>query len=185
VSNNFWRNILYDSSKQLVVDSFKDCEKQPELFPSLLALAEEQKSKYSQRAARIVTYSIEKRPDLFGQYINEILYFIEITHDESIKFCFLKVFTFCELPEDEEKLGLLTKIAFDATMAKVERIAVRIYAIDILYRISQLIPELKRELLYVLEKYMQDAPPAFSNRATKYMNMLKKEFGMKEEIIDY
>ena len=185
LNQDFWQNFLYDSSKQLAVDSFKRCEQQPELFPSLLDLAKEQNSKFSQRAARIVTYSIEYRPDLFGKYIDEILYYIEHTHDESIKFCFLKIFTFCKLPKDDEKLGLLTKIAFDAMEAKVKRIAVRVYAIDILYRLSQIIPDLKRELLYLLEKYLEDAPPAFANRALRYIKMLKKELGIKESMIIY
>lgn len=176
-----WKDFLFDSSKQLIIISMKMCEEKPELFHPLLELAFAQNSKQSQRASRVVYYLIEKRPDLFGKYIDEIFSNLEKIKDESIKFCFLKIFTVCKLTEDEEKLGLLTKICFDSVEAKVERIAIKVYAIDILYRISQIYPDLKYELFYLLEKYTIDAPPAFINRAAKLRQKLGKELGIRFE----
>jgi hypothetical protein len=175
-----WREFLFDSSKQLILISMKMCEEKPELFPGLIELTLAQDSKQSQRASRIIYYLIAQRPDLFGKYIDEIFSNLEKVSDESIKFSLLKIFTVCKLPEDEEKLGLLTNICFDAVEAKVERIAIKVYAIDILYRISQIYPDLKYELFYLLEKYMIDAPPAFINRAGKLRLKISKELGMRD-----
>jgi hypothetical protein len=175
-----WRDFLFDSSKQLILISMKMCEEKPKLFDGLLELVFAQDSKQSQRASRVIYYLIEKRPDLFGKYIDEIFSYLEKINDESIKFSLLKIFTVCKLFEDEDKIGILTNICFDAIEAKVERIAIKVYAIDILYRISQIYPDLKYELFYLLEKYMIDAQPAFISRAGKLRQKLSRELGIKE-----
>lgn len=170
-----WSEILTDSSKALVEQGARLCENNPEFYRSLLDLALAQQGVKSQRASRIVCKSIIRRPDLFGSYLDEILNSIENIEDESIKFNFLNIFTLCDLPEDEDKLGLLTKICFDAVEANVQRIAIKVYAIEILKRISKHYPEMKSELIYLMEIYKMDASPAFVCRAEKIISELKKE----------
>jgi len=176
-----WREVLFDSSKRQVLFGVSICEEQHELFPPLFDLAMEQSGKYSQRAARIVC-KILKKPDCkFPEYLDIILYELETITDESIKFCFLNIFTGCTLPDDDEKLGLLTKICIDSVESKVQRIAIKVYAIEILYRISELVPEIKQEIFFLIEKYMQDAAMAYISRGKKIINKLKKQINIVEE----
>ena len=176
-----WREVLFDSSKRQVLFGMSLCESQPELFPSLFGMAMEQCGKYSQRAARIVCYLLKKPDSLFQDYIEIILNELETIFDESIKFCFLNIFTECKLPDDDEKLGLLTKICIDSVESKVDRIAIKVYAIDILYRISEIVPEIKSEIYYLINKYMDGAPSAFISRGMKILNKLKNQLGVLEE----
>lgn len=170
-----WQSFLYDSSKRIVDLAVKLVEEQPQLFPSLFELALSQNGKHSLRALRTVCYLFERNPDNFSVYLDIILYHTEKETDESKKFNFLRIFTTCNLPEDDEKLGLLTNICFKALDSKVKRIAVKVYSIEILYRISQVYPDLKFELMQYLDKYILDSSPAFFNRASKIKSKLKKE----------
>jgi hypothetical protein len=170
-----WQSELYDSSRRIVDIGISLVEQQPELFTSLFELALSQCGKYSLRALRIVCYLFERDPDKYDKYLDIILYHTEKETDESKKFNFLRIFKFCKLPEDDEKLGLLTNICLNALESQVKRIAVKVYSIDILYRISLVYPELNSELIYYLEKYMIDSSPAFFSRASKILVKLKKE----------
>ena len=176
-----WIKILVDSSKNLIEFSIELVKKQPELFDSLLYLiinhSDDKFYKSSQRAARVVYYLIERNlieRNLIenNKYLDKILDFLEILQDDSIRFSLLKIFTVCSLPKDEDKLSLLTKICYDALESQTKRIAVKIYSIEILYRISEIYPELKHELRSILEIYMIDAQPAFINRAEKLISKL-------------
>jgi hypothetical protein len=170
-----WSKELYDSSKMLVLRSVEILKHEPDLFEPLLELAISEKGLESQRAARIIYYAIEMHPELFSSYTDEILDALVYITDESVKFPLLHVFTVCRLPEDEERLGLLTGICFDSLESNAKRIASKVYAIDILYRLSQLMPDMKRELIYVFEKYMEGAQMAYLNRAGKLIAKLRKE----------
>ena len=176
-----WKEVLFDSSKKQVIVGISICEKYPEQFPALFELAMEQSGKYSQRAARIVSYLLIKPGTLFPEYIDIVLNKLDTIHDESIKFCFLHIFTECDLPDDDEKLGILTKICFDSVEAKVQRIAIKVYSIDILYRISEIVPEIKPEVFYIINKYMQDAPMSYTSRGFKILNKLRKQIGVIDE----
>ncbi len=176
-----WRNILADSSRSLIDSVVSLVEMKPELFVTLFELVFANEKQYSQRAARVVYYLIAGRPDLFEKYSEIILEKIPEMPDESIKFSLLKVFNVCKLPKDEEKLGLLTNICFDLVEAKVTRIALKVYAIEVLFRISAIYPDIKRELIFLLEKYSNGAQTAFKTRARKIIISLKTELGIKIE----
>jgi hypothetical protein len=176
--------VLSDSSKRTVEAGAQIAEQEPKLFPSLMELAFRQSGPHSMRATRVVVLLIERRPDLFGKYIEPILQRMESIHHESVKFNMLKIFTFCDLPEDEDNLGKLTNLCFDAVEANVSRIAIKVYAIEILYRISQIEPELKHELLDIIEKYMMGAQAAFLSRGIKITRKLRKELGLID-VSDY
>lgn len=181
-NNEFcWREVLCDSSKKRVLYGVSICRQQPELFPSLFGLAMEQSGKYSQRASRIICELLKKPDSIFLEYVGIVLNELETIFDESIKFCFLNIFRECKLPDDDEKLGHLTKICFDAVESKVERIAIKIYAIDILYRISEVVPEMKPEIFYLINKYLEGSPPAFISRGRKILNSLRKEVDIFDE----
>jgi hypothetical protein len=170
-----WDEFLFDSSKQLIELGVNIIEQDPKLFPQLFNLALSQKAKYSQRAARVVYYYFEKNPQDYSVYLIKILERLPYISNESLKFSLLRVFTICKLPKDDEFLGLLTKICIDSLEAKVKRIAIKVYAIDILYRISQIIPEFKNELLYQIEKYKDSSSMAYLCRAQRISENLIKE----------
>jgi len=176
-----WFESLFDSSKNCIDMNIGIVCEHPGLFDSLLRLSFCQKSKQAQRASRVVCQSIECRPELFSKYIPVILDSLPSIKNESIKFCFFKIFTFCELPEDEDSLGLLTQLCFDAVEANVDRVALKVYAIEILYRISQIYPDMKFELLCLFKKYMLGAQTAYISRATKLISKLYSELNLTEE----
>lgn len=171
-----WEDFLTDSSRVKVDAGVEVCARNPLLFEKLIPLMVQEINPVSIRASRVICNSIENYPDLFEKYTDHILRILQAIHNESIKFNLLKIFTVCDLPNQDEKLGKLSQICFDSLEMRVERVAVKVYAIDILYRISLIIPELQPELLLTIEKYSIGASAGFLSRAnkiTKKLNQIK------------
>lgn len=59
-------------------------------------------------------------------------------------------------------------------------IAIRVHAMQILYNISSLEPDLKRELLLVIEAFANNSGPGFANRAGKLIPKLRREIQAME-----
>jgi len=177
-----WRERLTDSSKALVDFNVSAVRERPEMFDSLFDYTFEEDGKFSPRAARVVYYLIKENPEKYTKYYPVILDKLPNINNLSIKFGMLHVFSFCPLPEDEEKIGFLTNFCFDLIESKQVRIALKIYALDVLYRISGVYPENKRELIFLIDKYSVGASPAFLNRGGKYKEKLKREISPKENI---
>ena len=171
----FWQNVFYDSSKKQVLQGISICEQEPELFNSLFELAMLQKGVYSQRSSRVICQAMEKREDLFGKFIPKILESLNILTDETIKFNFLKIFTFCNLAKDDESFGFLVNFCFKTIEGKHKFISSQVYPIQILYRISEIYPELRKELLAIILKYQYGASAAFINCSSKILSKLRNE----------
>ena len=54
-------------------------------------------------------------------------------------------------------------------------IAIRVHAMQILYNISNIEPDLKRELLLVIQVHANTGGPGFANRAGKLIPKLRRE----------
>jgi len=85
---------------------------------------------------------------------------------------FLRIFVSCALPDDEDEMGKLAQICFDFMEKNWEKAAIKIYCIDILFRISELEPELKPELSLIIEKEIPYNSVAFRSRGTKILKKL-------------
>ena len=137
-----WENVLIDSSKKLVDFGVKLISENSNLFPSLLKLALSQKKQLSQRASRVLYYSIELNISKYDEFLDEILNSLKYVQDESLIFNLLHVFTISKLPENDN-LKFLMNYCFKALNNNDNKIASKAYAMDILYRISKIEPEIK------------------------------------------
>lgn len=179
--NGKYQEYLYDSSKILVVKNAELADNNPEILDFFLEAAFSGQAKYSQRAVRVIVFLLEKLPEKYSHLCPLILDELEKQSDESVIFSLLKVFTFCPLPEEEEELGALLNLAFNYIETNVNKIAIKVYSIDILYRISQKYPELKNEVLQTIKKYKYNSSMAYISRANKAIKKLRAELGYNSE----
>jgi hypothetical protein len=66
-------------------------------------------------------------------------------------------------------------MCFDWLVSAKESVAVKVYAMEILYRISQVEPELKKELADSIEWRISEGTPGFKHRGLKTLKKLYKE----------
>ena len=166
---------LYDSSRQMAVETAGLASRDKELFDACFDMAFEGIDKLSARAARVVCLCAELNVDWVIERIDEILERLPKINNESIQGTFLKVFQIIDLGLVKEKLGILAGICFDLIDKRMERKAAKVYAIEILYKVSQYEPELKNELMLIIETLSEYESPAFQSRGAQILKKLYKE----------
>jgi len=169
---NFKALLEMDSSRavaDLVVSAIGN---NPEHFKTVLDLCFNETYPVAMRAARAIELCCEENPILIEPYLDEIIDKIQTSKIDGVKRGLLKVVRDVDDIRKIKNIGLLTKLCFDWMSDKREAIAVRHYCTGILLRIVEIEPDLKNELIAVLENEIQlSDSTAFKKRTTK---MIKK-----------
>lgn len=84
----------------------------------------------------------------------------------------MRYFNFQPLPKNEDELTQLMNFGFDWLMNPKEAIAQRAFAMTTLYRISDVVPEIKHELKVTIEAQTEFGSSGFKNRAKHILKML-------------
>lgn len=160
-------NQLVDSSRFIADAVVSNIGNNQELFDEAVALLLRDEYPISMRAARIVQLSAQKYPLLLEPHFLKFIEIIPRAKVDGVRRSLLAFFVETHLPEDEDQLGLLTDICFSFASDHNEAIAVRAYAVDILLKVIVRYPELKHELVEVLEKSIPLASPGLGGRFKK------------------
>ncbi len=141
------------------------------MFKQIYSLIYSPDQKIAWRAGWIIDNATENYPELLTSYIPEIVSNLMVTQNGSLKRIFTRMLSRHEIPE--KYLGRTVSRCF-ALLSKSEAVAVRVYAMQVLFNISQLQPGLKQELTVVLESYLEEEESAgFINRAEKLLRKLR------------
>jgi len=169
--------LLFDSSKICILRASEAVFADTGLIEEMYKFALSERPKYARRAVRVLNIVAEHGPGYLNPFLSEILNKIPKLKDDSLRSNFLRIFTIIPLPDDEDFIGLLTQLCFDYLKMQFEKAGVKVYCIDILYRVSQSIPELKHELVLTIMQQKQYDSTAFRSRGTKILKKLRKELG--------
>lgn len=145
-------SILTDSSRSLMDYTAAMAADDPVLFKELLDLAYRQESPLSMRAARVADLCCERNPELIRPYLVALVRNLPDLKDMSVKRIFMHILIRHSWVEDEEAMGKLVDILFRWLMDDKQAIAIKAYAMMILENISGVLPDLKGELIAVLEE---------------------------------
>jgi len=170
--------LLQVESSRRITDLISDLILQkPDLFHELMMLFFKDKEPVSRRAAWVADLVSEKHPELVDPYVDEIVSRLKsFTHD-GMKRESLKMLIHGPLPK--EKLGLLISVCFDWLTSGKESVAVKMFSMEILYRISQQEPDMKQELADSIEWRMQEETPGFRSHGKKLLKLLNSELQAK------
>lgn len=172
--------VLSDSLRATADAGVEMIIKSANLFKQLYAISFSAPYPYCMRAAHIIQLGCEKKPDILKNDINEVVEHLPGIKISGVKRCYLKVLDeFTDLKTIKEP-GILAGLCFDWLMSMSESTAVRIYCMGILYKMTEIEPDLKQELVSSIEFHFDKSSTGFKNRANKILKKLGKK-GLSEE----
>lgn len=148
--------------------------RKPELFEELFRIFASGKEPQSRRAAWVIDTVSEEYPELIAQHLGEIIDMLPSSGHDGLKRHSLRILARSPLPAGK-RLGILINTCFDWLVSMHEAVAVKVYCMDVLYRISLTEPDLKKELADSIEWRINEGTAGFKNRGNKMMKKLRSE----------
>lgn len=142
----------------------------PELFDELWTIMFLNQDPLSRRAAWAADYCAEINPGFLENRIEKLAEKVPLFSSDGLKRHSLRILSRSPLPI--ENLGILADACFNWLQSPAESVAVKMYSMVLLHRISQDIPEIRRELYDIIEIQMEEATPGFKNIGKKIMKRL-------------
>lgn len=169
-------SILSDSSRSLVDYTAAMVRDDQKLFGELLELAYQQKSPLCMRAARVADACCERYPDLIRPHLLNMVRNIPRLKDMAVKRVFMHILIRHSWVEDDEAMGKLVDTLFKWLKDDTQAIAIQAYAMVILEKITVVLPDLKGELILVLEEAIPFwRSGALQREGHKLLKRLKKQ----------
>lgn len=142
-----------------------------ERFDSLMDLMINAQPPIPQRAAWVFSTVVEKNQWLLNPYVSTLIDMLPGFQHWGIQRCILYTYGKIEIPE--EKLGQMFQICYDYMDGTKVPVAVRVFAMQILYNISIREPGLQNELRLFIESHMDSGSAGFKSRGNKILKMLR------------
>ena len=167
---NIRQNILATGSGELEIWK-RAVAADEKLFNLLFQLIFSRDKRLAWRSCWIIDTASEDAPDLLEDKLPEIIAGFLSTSNSSLKRHFTRILCRYRLPE--ECLGAIINRSFELLVPS-EPTSVRVFAMQLLFNISQQLPDLKRELILVIENLSEERGSAgFINRSAKLLRQLR------------
>lgn len=141
------------------------------LFADLITCYLDKDQEIARRAAWALSFCFEQNPQLFDKYINV---FVEIMNNQdchdAVKRTATQALQFMEIPEELE--GFVYDYGINILNDSNSANAVKAYTLSILQNIVLKYPELKQELVSIVQSKIEFETPAFKSRAKKLLKEL-------------
>lgn len=167
--------LLGDSSRKGIDMAVQVVGDNPEIFKQFLDIAMRDKGQITMRASRVINFATLKHPQLFEPYASDIAKKLPHIKHHSLKRELIKTFAENDFGLDDETTSDLLELCFRWFTDQNEKIAVQAYALDVLYNISNDFPDLKFELLSVIEQQQEFMSTGMKVRIRKMLPKLIKE----------
>ncbi len=149
----------------------------PELFDELMSIFLTGPDPANRRAAWVADIVSEKRPDLMRPHLHKLAAGLSIPGHNALKRHTLRILARSPLPETE-LLGGIINICFDWFTSPSIPAAPKVFCMELLYRISEIEPDLKMELADSIEWRMNEGTPGFRIRGRKILGKLLREINL-------
>ena len=141
-------------------------------FVLLMDLAFNAELKIAMRASAVIERITINYPSYIDPFVLEIFERYHQFKHPGQKRNFLKLLTRRSFTEEE--MGIALNLAFSCVNNPKEPIAAQAYSMDILVNISKVVPEIKPEIILILETGMENASAGWIARSTNLLKQLKK-----------
>ena len=153
---------------------FSDREQAMNHFPMLMDIALSGNSRLNWRASWAADKINEMIPGIAAGWIDHLIETLPRLEHSGKKRQFLKLISLYPIPEDSA--GFLFDFCLEKLTSSNEDIAVRAYAMQIVYNISEMEPGLKEELLQILEDEKErNSSAGIEAKTKKLIRRLRKE----------
>jgi hypothetical protein len=141
-------------------------------FSELVSLFLEGPYRVTQRAAWPLSCCIEDNPKLVEPHLKKILnHALKPCVHDAVKRNVVRLLQFIEIPKRLQ--GLTATICFQFFTDKKEPIAVRVFSMTVLSNLAKKLPELKNELIPLIEDQLPYGSAGFISRGRKVLKELK------------
>ena len=168
-----FRSLLADmpsaASKDLLIGEVIKSESH---FNTLLHLSLHEKDPVAWRACWVLDGSDELRPGLARKYISEIVTALPGLESKGTLRSLLRLLARYDIPEKDQ--GLLIDQCFSYLVSELYPVAVKAHAMQIIYNHVLLYPELKGELIAVIEDQVENNSVGFKSRGRILIKQMEK-----------
>ena len=171
--HNF-RELLLKGNSRSYTDFVADIvNKRPELVCELWEIYLAIEEPVSRRAAWIIDTASEEKPAWVEPYLPSLIQKLPLFNHDGLKRHALRMIARMPFPENTD--ADLLNICFEWLLAPAESVAVKMYCIQILYRLSAKEPDILQELYDTIEFQMADGTPGFRSIGSKLMFQIDKD----------
>jgi len=167
--------LLADSSRKLADLTAHMVYNNPPLFSDLITIALSDENPYSPRAARVLSIFTQQYPELIRSHRNRIIQRMPSLHNEGAIRSLLKIYAELPMAYTTAERSVLLNLCFDFLSSSDTSVALKAYSMEILYRISEKIPEIRSELYFVIDGQMPFASAGYKSRGSKILKKLMHE----------
>lgn len=171
---NFKKALSHDSSRAMIETIADAIGENKTYFMEVLEIAFTAKDMSSSRAARVIDMCTDRNPGLGEYFADEIALKLMALEDSRTKRSLCRIMT-RHLPNDEDILGHFINFAFEQIASPKEPVALKVYAMQALFNISKKIPDIKNELIGIIEEEMPKNTHAFTGRGNMLLKKLTKQ----------
>jgi hypothetical protein len=171
--HNF-RELLLKGNSRSYTDFVADIvTKRPELVGDLWEIYLAIEEPVSRRAAWIIDTASEDKPSWVEPYLAQLIEKLPEFNHDGLKRHALRMIARLPFPDGTE--GELMNITFEWLLSITESVAVKMYCIQILYRLSATEPDILQELYDTIEFQIEDGTPGFKSIGSKLMRQIDKD----------
>jgi len=171
-----FEDLLYDSSRICVEMAGDVIREKPGVLAEAMDLAETGRSVTDARAARAIYFGTTGRQEMIFPHLERIIHIVLTHQSNSVRQNFLKILSEMDLPDKEDIVSPLITRCFDWINTAESTPAVKVYSLEILYRMSLKIPELQNELMFSIENQLEQSSVAFKTRGNRILKKLRSDF---------
>lgn len=148
--------------------------KSPKRFAELVTVFINGPHHITQRAAWPLTYCVENHPELLTPQLRKILAATTRpgVHD-AVKRNVVRMLQFAQIPRTQQ--GAVADLCFGFLADTREPVAIRVFSMTVLANLAAQEPDLKNEIIPLIEGQLPYATAAFRSRGFKVLKRLKKE----------
>jgi 8-oxo-dGTP diphosphatase len=147
----------------------------PAIFVKLFEYSLSPDKKLAFRASWTLTKVCDKFPEMIYPYLAQIVDTLGDINNESTLRSFLRIISLSDLETINSRLhGVLTEFCFNALNSGNSAIAVKAYAMEILFRLSMIYPELANELSTSIILIMEDGSAGITSRGRNILKRLSE-----------
>ena len=133
----------------------------------------------TQRAAWPLSLCVERHPELILPHLTQILiHAAKPNVHDAVKRNTVRLLQFIEIPA--RCFGKVADLCFGYLQNRKEAIAIRVFSMTVLSKLCVKLPELRKELEFLIEGELPYASPAFRARARRTLSEIKTMKQFKE-----
>lgn len=170
---NLLKFILKEHSKATTSKIVDYVGSDPARFQLLVSIFLKGPYRVTQRAAWPISYCVQHHPQLIKGHLKSLIEFAEMpTAHIAVKRNTIRLLQFIDIPRNLQ--GKVFDFCFQCLANPKEPIAVRVFSLTVLGNLAKENPELKKEIIPLIEDQLPFASAGFRSRGARVLKELKR-----------